>query len=264
MTMAGPESQPDGAPRLEHELVPYSALAPQHIRPLLVLAPHPDDEVFACGGLLALAAQLGVAAQVVVVSDGAQGGDAALREAESRAAAEVLGGAAARQAIEFWRLPDRGLRPDAALRRRIDAALDAGAAEWLLAPSPFEIHPDHRALCLAAIAVAQQRVAAGRALQLVFCEIGQALLPNCLIDITPVAERKAAAMRCFASQMAQQDYAAQIAGLNRFRSYTLGPTVRQAEAFWFVPAPALAGGPAGLLAALAEQMRLRFEPAWRD
>jgi LmbE family N-acetylglucosaminyl deacetylase len=40
-------------------------------RPFVVIAPHPDDESLACGGLLALASCEGVRAAIVVVSDGA-------------------------------------------------------------------------------------------------------------------------------------------------------------------------------------------------
>ncbi len=243
---------------LEHELIPYQAMSASEIRPMLVLAPHPDDEVFACGGLLALAARHGVPAHVAGVADGGQGGEAAAREAESLAAARVLGGDATAVTIEFWRLPDRGLRPDATLRQRIDASIQSSRAEWVVAPSPFEVHPDHRAVCLAAIAAVQQRLGAGQPAQLLLCEIGQPLLPNCLVDITAVADLKAQAMRCFASQMAQQAYAEQMAGLNRYRSYTLGPAVTHAEAFWLVPAAAVADGIEGVLAAVGELLRQRL------
>ena len=37
---------------------------------LVVVSPHPDDEVLACGGLMALAAQAGVAITVISVTDG--------------------------------------------------------------------------------------------------------------------------------------------------------------------------------------------------
>lgn len=254
-------AEPDPAwPRwLEHELLPYQAMPAQDIRPLLVLAPHPDDEVFACGGLLALAASRGVRAKVVVCTDGGQGGHGAEREAESLAAAQILGGPTARQSLEFWRLPDRSLQPDAALQERIAQVIESSRAEWVIAPSPFEIHPDHRAVCLAAIGAVYARQAAGQATRLVCCEIGQPLLPNALLDITPVAHIKAQAMRCFASQLTQQAYDQQITGLNRYRAYTLGPAVVQAEAFWFVPTAALDGGIAGVLGAIQHMLQARVD-----
>ena len=41
-------------------------------------------------------------------------------------------------------------------------------------------------------------------------------------------------MRCFASQLAQQDYGEHIAALNRYRSYTLGSGVTHAEGYRLV------------------------------
>ena len=212
----------------EPDLVPYAAPASLPVRSLLVLAPHPDDEVFGCGGTLALAAAQGIDVRVVVVSDGAQGGDAAQRESESRRAALALGCDHRGQALQFWRLPDRGVEPDAALVERIRDALRAQRPDWLLAPSPFEVHPDHRAVCLAAIAAA-----AGGEVALGFYEIGQPLVPSLLIDITPVLPLKQQALDCFPSQLASQRYDEQMLALNRYRAYTLGPAVSHAEAFWF-------------------------------
>ena len=82
---------PPWRPRQETELVPYQALGPLAIGSLMVLAPHPDDEVFGCGGVLALAVAQQVRTQVIVLTDGAAGGDFVEREAESRAAARTLG-----------------------------------------------------------------------------------------------------------------------------------------------------------------------------
>ena len=71
----------------EASIYPYTALDVSSVRSLLVFAPHPDDEVFGCGGLIALALDAGARVNVVVVSDGGKGGDPTVRELESRRAA---------------------------------------------------------------------------------------------------------------------------------------------------------------------------------
>ena len=70
---------------------------------LLVLAPHPDDETLACGGVMQAALAAGLAVRVIVVSDGEacfgalppadRAVLAARRRAESVAAAKALGAA---------------------------------------------------------------------------------------------------------------------------------------------------------------------------
>lgn len=126
----------------------------------VVVAPHADDESLACGGLLALLAQQGVEAHVVVVTDGAAShvGSAAfpparlaaLREAEVREAVRRLGHGERTYAL--------GL-PDGAAPRPGDAAFDdaADALRGLLAqiapvtlvlPWRHDPHPDHVAAYL--------------------------------------------------------------------------------------------------------------------
>jgi len=242
---------------VEQDLIPYAAMLDWPAQGILVLAPHPDDEVFGCGGLLALAHQRGLRTTVVIVSDGGLGGDPATREIESRAAAQALG-AGIHSTLEFWRLPDRGLVPDAALAQRIKSAAKACNAGWVIAPSPFEVHPDHRAVCRAAIEALAELQAEGSAARLVFCEIGQALTPNALVDITKVVSIKAWAQNCFASQMQGQAYGEQVLGLNRYRAYTLGPAVSHAEGYWFVSPEQLAAGVDGVVDALCAPIRRRL------
>jgi LmbE family N-acetylglucosaminyl deacetylase len=70
-------------------------------RSVLVLAPHPDDEAFGCGGLIALKRLEGCPVHVVFVTDGSASHPnhptlsttalAALREKEARASLRILG-----------------------------------------------------------------------------------------------------------------------------------------------------------------------------
>ena len=260
-----PVSTPWPGP-LEHELVPYRPWSDWSDRTILVLAPHPDDEVLGCGGLLAQSHRMGWRSHVVVVSDGGLGGDPATREAESRAAADVLisdfhSGKAdqgSRHSMEFWRLPDRSLLPGEVLRQRIMDAVAATAAQWVIAPSPFEVHPDHRAVCRASIEATAALQSKGCEADLIFCEIGQPQIANMLVDISAVAATKTLAVKCFKSQLDQQPYHDQVAGLNRQRSYTLGPSVMYAEAYWRVAPEELADGVDGVLGGIFRQLKRRL------
>ncbi|MBK9363548.1 MAG: PIG-L family deacetylase [Rubrivivax sp.] len=246
----------------EPALYPYHALQALPAQRLLVLAPHPDDEVLGCGGLVAAMLAQGATVQVVIVSDGALGGDAAVRERESMVAAQVLAATSAPPEMVFWHLPDRGLASSVDLDLRLQRLIDSSAPDCVLLPSPFEIHPDHRALCMAGL-LAMQASGAGR--DLLCYEVGQPLIPDVLVDITAQVERKKAALRCFGSQLAVQAYDEQVLGLNRYRAYTLGPTVTHAEAFLRVSRQELKGGVQSLLDAVDRRLRVRFgfDPVWR-
>lgn len=215
---------------LESDLIPYSASLCLPAQAVLVLAPHPDDEVFGCGGAIASHVRAGIAVQVLVLTDGALYGDAATRQRESMAAAKILGYGEP----EFWNIPDRGLHyADALVQRIADTVVKAGV-DLVYAPSPWEIHPDHQQAQLLALEAVRR---SGPGVRLAFYEIGAPLRPNLLLDITALLDTKEAAMRCFASQLQQQNYLLHIQALNRYRTYTLPAQVLAAEAYWQVSAP---------------------------
>lgn len=211
----------------EPDLVPYVACSVLAAQAVLVLAPHPDDEVFACGGSIARHVSMGMPVSVLVLTDGALYGDAAVRQLECRAAAGVLGYGEP----EFWNYPDRGLVFDDVLVQRLIEKIAQTGADLVYAPSPWEVHPDHRQTYMLAVAAVHRSTSNVR---LALYEIGAPLRPNVLLDITSLVETKEAAMRCFESQLKQQDYAGHMQALNRYRTYTLGPDVLAAEAYWLV------------------------------
>lgn len=224
---------------MEHLLTPYRAEARIDAAKVIVFAPHPDDEVMGCGGAICGHVDDGTPVHVVIVTDGALGDDSGeirqRREWESRRAAAILGYGEP----DFWRLGDQRVAYGEQLVQRIAEAI--ADANLVYAPSVLEIHPDHRAI---GMAVAEAARRTGRAdLRVAFYEIGQPLRPNLLLDITGVLERKTAALGVFESQMAQQRYGDQIAGLNSYRTYTLPRTVLAAEAFQIVTVEALGQDP---------------------
>ena len=217
---------------LESDLIPYTAATTVPALAALVLAPHPDDEVFGCGGAIASHVRNGVPVQVIILTDGARFGEVSLRADESRAAANVLGYGEP----EFWSLPDRGLGYSEELVQRIADRIASAGVDLVYAPSPWEIHPDHRQTTgLATEAVRRVNFT----VRLAFYEVGAPLRPNILLDITDFLDTKKTAMRCFESQLVQQDYLRHIQALNQYRTYTLPPEVLAAEAYWVVTADEL-------------------------
>lgn len=228
---------------MEQTLIPYHAAKQIAGKRVLVLAPHPDDEVFGCGGAVLCHVMAGATVHVVIVTDGGFGVPEAHREdyvhrrqQESLAAAQVM----ASGRPEFWSQPDRELAYGEKLVLHVLQAIQTHEADLVYAPSIFEMHPDHRALGMAAVE-ALRRI--GGPIRLALYEVGMPLRPNLLLDISDVVERKRQAMECFVSQNAQQRYDLDIAALNRYRTYTLPPEVVAAEAYILVSADDLANDP---------------------
>lgn len=230
---------------MENWFVPYRSSSLPTARHVLVCAPHPDDEVFGCCGAMLHYRRQGAQVSVLVVTDGGAAGEdrdrvVQTREDETREALACLG----LGDVTFWRLADRSLatRHDE-VARRLAQVLETAAAggqpiDVLLVPSLVEVHPDHAALgrSCALLMTRDAPQAVWPSPQVLLYEVGAALAPNVVLDITADWPQKHRAMQAFASQLALQDYARHIEGLNVFRTYTLGPDVRHAEAFrWVQP-----------------------------
>jgi LmbE family N-acetylglucosaminyl deacetylase len=186
---------------------------------LLVLAPHPDDEVLACGGLISAHRERGMPVSVVVMTDGGRGeagraGDPRYveeRREETRRALETLGGCD----LTFLDIPDGTLaaRPDAVTMVR--DVVRATQPATVVFPSPLEVHPDHRATSLHGAAALE---GVPHPKRLLVCEIGAFMPSNVLLDITPHWARKERAIGCYRSQMLHQDLVEKVRALNRART----------------------------------------------
>ena len=140
-----------------------------HPGPVLVLAPHPDDEALGCGRLLSAVWGGGGAAHVACLTDGAASHPGsrthpparmrALRRDEMLRAVRRLGGRG--EDVTFLDLPDAASHvtpgPGDALAPRIGALTDRLGARTLVAPSPLDPHCDHEAAAAAARRVTEAR-----------------------------------------------------------------------------------------------------------
>jgi LmbE family N-acetylglucosaminyl deacetylase len=246
----------------ESKAIPYEAQELRGER-LLVLAPHPDDEVIGCGGLIALHLREQRQVRVAVATDGAEAGNASVREEESRRALAILG----RIDCEFLRFADRRLAEESeALKQRLRQILNEYKPDLIAVPSPVEIHPDHAALARAFVELIQQDESLFSALavaRVAFYEVSYPIRPNALVDITPVADLKYTAIAAHESQLGLRDYVSYTRGLNSYRAMTLPPDVHRAEAYFVVPLPQLRTTPFSQLrqeAGVAPSVEVTAEP----
>lgn len=129
---------------------------------VVVLAPHPDDEVLGPGGTVARLVAEGARLRVVAVTDGerSHAGRAEQlrrqRPAETAAALGALGVPADRVDVVRLRLPDSAVS-DLALGGLLEPLVDAG--DLVLAPWARDGHPDHDAVGRAARLVCAERAA---------------------------------------------------------------------------------------------------------
>lgn len=218
----------------------------------LVLAPHFDDEVLGCGGLIARLAASGAAVRVLFLTDGGGGIEeigspenrAAYKDRRREEAGRAVAALGANTAAGLDVLSVLAI-PDGALDRHLDAAVEGirravltWRPELLLVPSPLEITADHRA-AFAAVhrLLAPLRDASGpeneplRALRVLLYEVNHPLHPDLLVDVTAERERIEAAMALYASQEERHPYLNAGLGLRRWRTLSLDPDVELAEAY---------------------------------
>lgn len=211
-----------------------------HASSVLVLAPHFDDEVLGCGGLLTQLVHRGAAARVLFLSDSRGGGETMeereaygqRRAGEARQAAEVLGLAG----IDRLDLPDGALDQHMSdLSQGIRRAILTFKPDLLLVTSPLEASVDHRAAFRAVHRVMVELRTESEdlwgALEILAYEVNQPLYPNLLVDVSAEVPRLEEAMACYVSQQERHDYLASRLGLLRFRGLTLGPESRSVEAY---------------------------------
>ncbi len=222
-------------------------------RRILVVSPHPDDETFGCGGLLARAADSGCETAVMVISapsalqqfgadEPVVGGERRRREFE--AAMALLG--VTNHEILFT-ADEIHMRLDAMpqaelvdqIERRGRHALESFRPHVVCTPAP-SYNQDHVAVSRAVMAACRPHLAKDKAFAALIMEYDQPQLrwrneafhPNLYVDIGAVLTHKLDAYACYTSQVRPEPHHASLENVERLaRLRGSEVSVRAAEAF---------------------------------
>jgi LmbE family N-acetylglucosaminyl deacetylase len=213
---------------------PSESRRPLHV---VCVGAHPDDPESGCGGTLARYAEKGHRVAIVYLTRGEAGipgkthqEAAAIRTAEAEAACRILGAKPL-----FAGQIDGATEVNRQRAEALAALILAEQPDVLLTHWPIDTHPDHQAASLLALRAYQ--AARGR-LPLYFFEVDygyqtMGFQPTDYVDITPVREKKKAALFAHRSQDGERIYREHHEIMESFRGRESG--VRAAEAFVSLP-----------------------------
>ncbi|MGD2110547.1 MAG: PIG-L deacetylase family protein [Phycisphaerae bacterium] len=214
---------------------------------VLVVAPHPDDEVFGVGGSILRHLARGDSVHVVICTRGEAsrfGTEQVERvQAEAREVHAILG----LSGSHFLDLPAARLDavPGSDINEALDSVLRLVKPTTLYLPHPGDVHRDHQLIFQAAM-VCSRPTGGEYAKRILAYEtvsetdwyappITPAFTPNVFVDITDFIEKKLEACAMYASQIRQSPHQRSLEALRALsvtRGHAMG--IPNAEAFMLV------------------------------
>jgi len=225
--------------QLEHKILE----APPGGR-VLVLAAHPDDEVIGCGGAIRLHRLASDQVKIVYLTDGSMGfpdshrptkqerGEMAkTREAETRAAAKILG----IDDLVFLRYLDGQLRSNRLIEKYFSQLLSDYQPDIIYIPSFLDTNSDHFETAKILIrAISHSKISA----RIFSYEIWSPTFANAFVKIDRVINDKRKALSLFKSQLRSRNYLDAALALNHYRG-SIFNAGKFAEAYFSCPAELL-------------------------
>lgn len=214
---------------------------------ILIIAPHPDDEVLGCGGTIRKYSSEGHDVTVLIVTRGSrklyrdEQIDNVRREALN---AHKLLGVKNTIFLDFP-APELDTIPLMDITTAISKVMTENRIEMLFLPHRGDIHHDHSIVFNAALVAA--RPVGNYTVKEIYCYetlsetewaapfASDAFIPNCFVNIEVFFAEKLEAIRCFKSQI--KDFPnprslENIEALSKFRGATVG--LKNAEAFLLI------------------------------
>ena len=215
--------------RFTQNLKPLELECPAQ-RKIVVIAPHPDDDVFGPGGTLLKAIQKGAEVHVVYVTDGEND---ARREAirdDARRSCEALGATYTFLGCETMNIP----LADEQVNRSLSSLLQDIRPEAIFTAFLLDDHDDHRRANELLLTVARD-LDLGKA-EIWAYQVYSSVLPNVVVNITDQADRKRHLISLWHNVSGSRDWAHYVLGMNAANCrYVSSRRPEYVEAFFVVP-----------------------------
>jgi LmbE family N-acetylglucosaminyl deacetylase len=214
------------------------------MKKILIVAPHPDDEVLGCGGIMKKFADLGESVYVVVITRGTPKmyADEKITNIRNEAlTSHTILGVKETKFFDFH-APELDITSNAAISMKLALMLKEWGISDLFLPHRGDIHHDHSMVFKAGLVAA--RPVGNYSVKNIYCYetlsetewappfSDDAFIPNHFINVEKEMSFKLEAMQCFKSQIRPFPSTRSletIDALAKFRGSTVG--FKRAEAF---------------------------------
>jgi len=212
--------------RLNRRLATVQMVRPRGKR-ILVISPHPDDEVIGPGGTLIQAQNSGATISILYLT----GHPESQRGKEAQNVAGVM-----KWDASFLNFPEGNIPMAREAAQQFANAFNAVRPDTVYVPFLLDDHPDHRdASHMLATAVEQRLIDAN--FEVWAFQVYTMIPANVVVDISDAAEEKARLIRLYRSVMEVRDWAHWSLSMNAVLSRFLprSPNRRYAEMFFVLP-----------------------------
>lgn len=209
---------------------------------VLVLSPHPDDEILGCGGTLAKLVAAGARVTVVHATDGSEA-TSLLRAPESLRRnvrldeAQAVGRAMGFASLVLWRQDNAAFRALPELEGRLLRTLGELDPALIFVPFVTDIHPDHRVLARL-LGRALRSLERPSHAEILSYQVWCLVPPNRYCDVTDVAPALEDALLRYVTAMKVEDYIHLAQDRNYYNACILTGRPGYAEAYWATGAAA--------------------------
>lgn len=205
---------------------------------VLVLAPHPDDELIGCGGILAHLIDHGARVTVVHATDGSEAASLWHARPEVRRTvrldeARVVAGIMGFDSLVFWREDNSAFRVKEDRVVELAQRIESERPTMIFTPFVTDIHPDHRVLCrMLGQAIARLPADSLADTRVLSYQVWSLLPPNLVCDVTDAMDRIERALLAYVTAMKVDDYVHFCEDRNYYDSVTLTSRQGFVEAFF--------------------------------